>query len=246
MKQERYYLLDALRGLTLISMITYHAMYDLVMIYGLPYVWFWTRPGYIWQQSICWTFIVLSGFCWRLGRNPLKRGVIISVCGLIITVVTCVCMPSEAIYFGILTFTGAAMILLVPLEKQLRKIPAGAGLLVSALLFFLTRNINNGHWGFEGLKLGKVPAVLYQNGLMTFLGFPDAGFSSGDYFSLFPWLFLYLCGYFLYGIFMNSDGVKKLLQLRCKPLEWLGRNTLPIYMIHQPVIMGVCMLIFGR
>lgn len=242
--KERYHLLDALRGLTLISMIAYHGMYDLVNIYGLPYVWFWTKPGYIWQQSICWTFIILSGFCWRLGSRPLKRGLIISAAGLIITAVTAVFMPSERILFGILTFTGAAMIALVPIERWLAKIPSWAGLLTSGCLFFVTRNINDGTWGFEGLVLGAVPEGLYRGFFMTFLGFPEPGFFSGDYFSFFPWIFLYLCGYFLYGIVMRYECVKNVLKRRIPVLGWLGRNTLPIYMIHQPVLMLIFEVIF--
>ncbi|MBR5508827.1 MAG: DUF1624 domain-containing protein, partial [Lachnospiraceae bacterium] len=198
MNKERFYLLDGLRGLTLFSMIAYHGMYDLVMIYHMPWVWFWTKPGYIWQQSICWTFILLSGFCWQLGRNPLKRGLTIFAGGLIITAVTCICMPSERILFGILTFTGTAMMVLVPLSRWLQRIPAWAGILGNGMLFFLTRNINDGYWGFESMVLGHVPSTLYRGWLMTFLGFPEPGFFSGDYFSFFPWIFLYLCGYFLY------------------------------------------------
>lgn len=244
MKKERYHLLDAIRGLTLISMIAYHGMYDLVNIYGLPYVWFWTKPGYIWQQSICWTFILLSGFCWRLGSRPLKRGLIISAAGLIITAVTAVFMPSERILFGILTFTGAAMIALVPINRWLDKIPAWAGLLVSGCLFAATRNINDGMWGFEEMVLGTVPEGLYRGLFMTFLGFPEPGFFSGDYFSFFPWIFLYLCGYFLYGIVLRYECVKNVLKLRIPVLGWLGRNTLPIYMIHQPVLMLIFEVIF--
>lgn len=244
MNKERFYLLDGLRGLTLLSMIAYHGMYDLVMIYHMPWVWFWTKPGYIWQQSICWTFILLSGFCWRLGRNPAKRGLIIFAGGLVITAVTCLFIPSERILFGILTFTGTAMVALVPLSRWLQRIPAAAGLLGSGILFFLTRNINDGYLGFESIILGKVPEGLYRGVVMTFLGFPEPGFFSGDYFSFFPWIFLYLCGYFLYEALMQWESVKKVLKWRVPVLEWIGRNTLVIYMLHQPVLMVIFECIF--
>ncbi len=67
--KERYVLLDSIRGITLLSMILYHGMFDLVEIYGLHVPWFGDRPGYVWQQSICWIFILLSGFCWNLGKG---------------------------------------------------------------------------------------------------------------------------------------------------------------------------------
>ncbi len=237
MKKERFYLLDGLRGLTLLSMIAYHAMYDLVMLYHMPYVWFWTKPGYIWQQSICWTFILLSGFCWRLGKNPVKRGLIIFAGGLIITAVTSIFMPSGRILFGILTFTGTAMMVLAPVSRWLQRIPAWAGIAGSGILFFLSRNINDGYWGFESIILGKAPERLYHGMLMTFLGFSEPGFFSGDYFSFFPWIFLYLCGYFLYDVLMRWETVRKALTCRVPVLEWIGRNTLPVYMLHQPVLM---------
>ena len=83
MEGKRQYLLDGLRGLTLISMILYHGMFDLLEIYGVHVSWFWRLPGIIWQQSICWSFIILSGFCWNLSRNPVKNGLVVSVgkCG---------------------------------------------------------------------------------------------------------------------------------------------------------------------
>lgn len=97
--KERYVLLDSIRGITLLSMILYHGMFDLVEIYGLHVPWFGDRPGYVWQQSICWIFILLSGFCWNLGKRHLKRGLVISAWGLLITGVTYAFMPSEKILF---------------------------------------------------------------------------------------------------------------------------------------------------
>ena len=245
-RKGRLHLLDAFRGLTLLSMIAYHGMFDLVEIYRVPVLWFFQTPGHVWQQSICWMFILLSGFCWRLGKAPLKRGLVISGGGLLITVVTHVFMPSERILFGILTFTGAAMLILIPLSKGLDRIPAFAGLLGSGLLFFLTRNVNQGYFGFESLVLGRVPAGFYQGFFMTALGFPETGFFSGDYFSFFPWIFLYLCGYFLYGVLMDSQTAGQFLRRQTiSVLEWIGRHSLLIYLLHQPVLMLVLECIFS-
>ena len=58
----RYRLLDELRGLDLISMMLYHGMWDVVFLFGVAQKWYTGRPGFVWQQSICWVFILLSGF----------------------------------------------------------------------------------------------------------------------------------------------------------------------------------------
>ena len=65
----RLHLLDSLRGLALLNMIAYHALYDVVYIFGHPMGWYQGWPGYLWQQCICWCFILLSGFC--AGIRPL-------------------------------------------------------------------------------------------------------------------------------------------------------------------------------
>ena len=74
---SRLALLDSLRGITLISMILYHACWDAVYILGMDWPWYRSRAGFVWQQSICWTFIFLAGFSWRFDRKPLKRGLLI-------------------------------------------------------------------------------------------------------------------------------------------------------------------------
>ena len=65
----RYALLDELRGLDLVSMMLYHGCWDLVNLFGIQADWYYGLPGHLWQQSICWVFILLSGFCVQLGHH---------------------------------------------------------------------------------------------------------------------------------------------------------------------------------
>lgn len=58
----RYALLDELRGFDLLNMFVYHALWDLVFLYGLKAEWYTGWLGRLWQQSGCWIFILLSGF----------------------------------------------------------------------------------------------------------------------------------------------------------------------------------------
>ena len=65
-KSNRLELLDAIRGITIISMIIFHTLWDLVYIYNVDIDWYKGSYGYLWQQGICWTFILLSGFCFSV------------------------------------------------------------------------------------------------------------------------------------------------------------------------------------
>lgn len=62
--KHRYALLDEIRGLALVNMVVYHAVWDLVYLFACD--WDWYQSGiaaFLWQQMICRTFILLSGFC---------------------------------------------------------------------------------------------------------------------------------------------------------------------------------------
>ncbi len=237
----RYALLDELRGLDLISMMLYHGLWDLVYLYGVPLAWYADTPGYLWQQAICWVFILLSGFCLPLGRNPVRRGLIVFGGGALVTLVTLVAMPADIVLFGVLTFIGTAMILTGLLRPLLEKVPAWAGLALSAALFVLTRNVNQGFLGFEGWYLAPLPFGWYRNLLTAFLGFPYPGFFSTDYFSLIPWLFLFWVGYFLHRL-VGRARMEPLRRSVCLPLGWLGRHSLLLYLLHQLVIYGLLMV----
>ena len=244
--KTRLHFLDALRGLTLISMIGFHGMWNLVYLFGVEAPWYRGTPGYIWQQSICWTFILLSGFCWSFSRNHLKRGLLVFGGGALVSLVTCLLMPENRILFGVLTCIGSCMILMIPLEKLLKKLPSGLGLAGSFGMFFLLRNCYSGTLGFERLVICDLPASFYRNHLTAYLGFPQPGFFSTDYFSLIPWMFLFVTGFFLQRVLAERKLNEKLFARGEVPvLNWIGRHSLIVYLLHQPILYGLGMLIFG-
>src|SRR5699024_1881254 len=112
----------------LISMIGYHAMWDLVYMFGLYAPWYGGTPGFLWQQATSWAFILLSGFCLGLGHHPVRRGLIVFGGGALVTLVTLIVMPQDLVLFGVLTFLGSAMILTGLAQPLLEKLPAWAGL----------------------------------------------------------------------------------------------------------------------
>ena len=234
---SRYALLDELRGLDLISMMLYHACWDLVFLFDMNMRWYAGTPGRLWQQSICWVFILLSGFCVPLGRHTLRRGVTVFAAGALVTAVTLVFMPGDRVIFGVLTFLGTAMLLTGVLEPLLKKVMPAVGLAVSAVLFALTYHLDERWLGFGGLRLA-LPDAWYANYFTAFFGFPPFDFYSTDYFALLPWLFLFWAGYFLH-FCMGRQRMEPLRRSVCPALGWMGRHSLLLYLLHQPVIYGV-------
>lgn len=213
----RYALLDELRGLDLVSMMLYHACWDMMFLFGIWMDWYAGMPGRLWQQTICWVFILLSGFCAPFGRHMLRCGVTVFAAGALVTAVTLVFMPGGRVIFGVLTFLGTAMLLTGVLEPLLKKVMPAVGL---------------GGW-----KL-MLPQSLYANYFTAFFGFYPDWFYSTDYFGLLPWLFLFWAGYYLH----KAVGRRRMEPLRrpvCPALGWMGRHSLLLYLLHQPVIYGV-------
>lgn len=240
----RYALLDELRGLTFVSMALYHAAWDLVWLFGMRWYWYVGPVGFVWQQSICWTFILLSGFCVPMGRHTLRRGGLVFAAGALVTAVTVWVMPSSAVWFGVLTLLGSCMVLAGLAEPVLRRVPAWAGAAASLLLFALTRGVNGGTLGFGSWAVLALPQGLYRNYGTAYLGFPPDGFFSTDYFSLLPWLFLFLTGYYLHGV-VGETRMAALRRSLCPPLGWVGRHSLLLYLLHQPVLYLLFSLLLG-
>ena len=173
-KTSRMWLPDALRGLALLNMLAYHAMYDWVYVFSHESSWYniWAPSCHVWQQYICWSFILLSGFSFPLAKRPAKNGLIVAGCAAVLTFVTAVFMPSEAIWFGVLHLNAAAVLLTCLVYPLLQRLPAGAGLAASAALFALTNQLPEGYLGFENWRLCAVPAGLYKTNWF-WLGLPD-------------------------------------------------------------------------
>jgi len=232
MPNRRFQTLDTIRGFALVSMILYHACWDLVYMFGADWPWYHGFAAHVWQQSICWTFILLSGFCWALGRRQFQRGLTVFLCGAVITAVTWGFMRSNLVFCGVLTLLGASSMLLVPLAPALERLPARAGLAGSFGLFLLLRDVNAGYLGFEGLRLAALPGELYRDRLTALLGFPPEDFFSTDYFPLLPWFFLFLTGFFLHRLWPGDGREGRRIPL----VTAMGRHSLLIYMLHQPVV----------
>lgn len=244
LEQKRYYLIDAIRGLCILGMILYHTLFDVVMMFGLDYNSQWMQIVNIIRDFGACCFIFLSGMCFHFGRHHLKRSLMIFAGGLLVTAVTYFVMPETPVIFGILTFMGTAGLLMIPLSKLLEKIPPTAGLILSFAAFLILFSVNYGYIGYYSFIIKVMPSVLYKNIFTAFLGFPYEGFSSSDYYSLLPWIFMYFCGFFAWKLFRKSEKIINLCSFRVPFLEKTGKCSLWIYLAHQPVVMGIVVLVY--
>ena len=151
-------------------------------------------------------------------------------------VTTLIALPQNRVRFGVLTLIGSCMLLMIPAEKVLQKCKPLHGLIFSITLFLLTKNVNQGYLGFANWNLLPLPDNWYHNFVSTYLGFPMPGFHSTDYFSLLPWVFLYTAGYFTHRFFAHYNLLSHLESSKSRTLEWFGRHSLCLYMIHQPLL----------
>lgn len=239
--KRMYHLIDGFRGFAILHMICFHFLYDVMIVFGNNPGWYRLPSVSLWQQFICITFIVIAGISSHFSRNALKRGLIVNGCGLLITAVTLIFMPSEAVWFGILNFIGCAILLLYFTRKLMDKIPSLLGFVLSVILFMILRPLPDG-WLNLGFVQITVPDVLYECKVLTVFGFPYPGFFSSDYFPIFPWYFLFTTGYFFWRIALTQKWDRFFLH-RIPILTSIGTKSLWIYLLHQPAAMLLCYLL---
>lgn len=232
--KKRIWELDVLRGVCILGMVVVHLIYDLQTFFSLPFL----ADSRLFDLIKQWggvLFLLISGICVTLGSHPVRRGLIVFACGLICSAVTAgmyflnMADKSIIIYFGVLHCLGVCM-LLWPLFKRL---PVWAlGLL---------------GLGLTGLGLWISGNVVVDFPWLIPLGLVPGDFASSDYFPLLSNL-----GFFLVGAFLGKTLYRKKETLlpRVNPANpvlafftRLGKWSLPVYLLHQPVITGLLYLI---
>lgn len=232
--KKRIWELDVLRGVCILGMVAVHLIYDLQTFFSLPFL-VDSQLFAIVKQWGGVLFLLISGICVTLGSHPVRRGLIVFACGLLCSAVTAgmyalhMADKSIIIYFGVLHCLGVCM-LLWPLLKRLP---------VWAL-------------GLVGLGLSVLGLWISGNVLVDFpwlipLGLVPGDFVSSDFFPLLPNL-----GFFLVGAFLGKTLYRKKETLlpRVNPANpvlafftLLGKWSLPVYLLHQPLITGLLYLI---
>jgi uncharacterized membrane protein len=238
----RVALLDELRGLAIVNMIAYHVCYDLVYIHGCALPWFRGAAAGAWQEYICLSFIGVAGICTTLSARPYLRAFKVCACALMITAVTLYAYPDQLIVFGILHCLGASMLLYAAGRRFLRGLPPALGFIAALLFALATWEVTRGVLGFGPFTV-CLPAFLYGTDWLFPFGFRNADFYSADYFPLFPYLFVFLAGGACGALVKYLPPSARRVHIR--PLAYLGRHSLLIYLLHQPVAIALLGLLFG-
>jgi uncharacterized membrane protein len=233
----RFWEVDALRGIAVLMMIAFHALFDL-SYFGVSGVDVYSGFWMIFARATLIIFLVLVGISLsishsrvedKLNRSQIirkytRRGLRIFLYGIAITAVTFAAFPSSAIWFGILHLIGASIVLAIPLLTR-RRIALAAGVLM--ILSGLALSTQS--FGFPWL----MP-----------LGFYPAGFYSFDYVPLLPWFGVVLLGLFAGGRLYEKRKPKETPH-SAGPICFIGRHSLFIYLVHQPVMVGLIVMLLA-
>lgn len=237
---RRLWQIDALRGAAVVAMIAYHFAFDLYF-FSIADVGIFTHPFWLgMRQVIPAVFLTVSGVSLVLGYRPgragnaawLKRLARIALGALAVTLATWFAIRDYYVFFGILHCIALASLLLwplLPLRGRLAiLLPALLGLLALALPHLVAS------------PLFDRPPLLWV-GLGTY--FPE----TNDYVPLLPW-----AGYIALGIALARAAarpgrlrswLRRLADLPApliaRPFRWLGRHALAVYLLHQPLLLGL-------
>ena len=248
---KRVGLMDEVRGLLIILMVIYHTLFTLsYTIAPRLYTLIENPVVYILRDIGAGLFILICGASCLYSRNNFRRGMLTFLAGVVITVVTVFWQGGNMqILWGILHFLGLSLILYDLLEKPILKIKWWWGLPVFAVLFVLTYGLNDPYgYGYVGVPFVPALQFPFQMHLSHIhylfpLGITYPSFSSMDYFPLLPWFFIFLIGTF-YGKRLKCGRANGFVyKTHFKPLAFVGRHTLIIYLLHQPVLYGIIYLI---
>ncbi len=229
----RYPEIDFFRGTALLMMLISNFVTDLQYFFAysdFEAFWYWfarvTAGMFIFISGLS---LWISHFKARGFEKYLRRFAKLFGLGILITAVTGIFLPAGTIYFGILHFLGVASLLAIPFLRF-----GIMNVFLSTIFFAGTTVVMNYHSD----HLFLLP-----------LGITPTSFFTFDYFPLFPWFGVFLLG-LGFGGFAYPDGARKIaLSFPEKGffgfIEFIGRHTLKIYLVHQPVFVMILLILSG-
>jgi len=223
LKNNRFWEIDSLRGIAIIMMIVFHFLFDL-NFFGIfqinVFEGFWEIFG-----KITFTiFLVLVGISLNISSSSnIKRGLKIFSWGMLITLVTYLVIPYAYVRFGILHLIGISVIISYPFLRF-----KYANLAIGAIIIAI------------GLYL---QTLTFNFSFLIWLGFKPTEYFAVDHFPILPYFGIILIGLFLGKIlYPNSERKFKIPNVSIPFLEFLGKHSLVIYLVHQPLLI---ILLYG-
>jgi uncharacterized membrane protein len=232
-KVDRFWEVDAARGIAIIMMIVYHCTYDLDTLGGYHIQ---STTGYLalFADVTAGLFLFLVGISlaisrtrtsltgWRLFGKYLARGLRILAYGMVLTIIF-LALGMGVVAFGILHLIGFSIILAYPfLSLRLTNLVLGTVIFVAGQYVLAQDLYSQSFWL---LPFGVVPE----------------GVMMPDYRPLLPWFGVVLIGLFFGNVVYGGRPAvpEDKAPVLARPLLPLGRNSLFIYLIHQPIIIAL-------
>lgn len=240
-QSNRIWEIDALRGVAVVAMIVFHTGFDLAVYYGFD-IDYLHGPWFVVGRSSAILFMFISGVSSHFSSRPFVRCAQIFACAMLVTMVSIPVMGDNAIVFGILHFFAAVMLLRAIINRWVRD--ARARNLIQLCIIPLS------------VVLGRlVQGIRCPLPFFIPIGIMPPGFTSYDYYPIFPWVAFFAAGALAAGLTYGAG--KRPVRwnpfakggIGCgifTPLCFLGRHSLAVYMIHQPLIIVVLYLLLGR
>jgi uncharacterized membrane protein len=223
--------LDVARGLAIVAMVVFHVAWDLYY-FGYYAVDVTQAPGWVvFQKSILTSFLLLVGMGLVLGhgggirwRAFWRRWAFLVVAALLTTAGTYWMFPDYFVFFGVLHAIALFSLLALPLLRLRWWVTAAVGVVVIAANFA---------WN----------DVAFEQRSLAWIGFWPTSPPTSDVVPVFPWFGVVLLGVALMRLVAAGPVGRRLQSWRsdvpvARGIAWLGRWSLPFYLLHQPVIIG--------
>jgi uncharacterized membrane protein len=225
--------IDAARGVALAAMAIYHFSWDLGN-FGLIAVDVIADPGWkAFARTIAGTFIFLVGFSLVLAtrrgidwRAFLRRLALIVGAAILVTLGTAYVFPDAYVFFGILHLIAFASVAALPFLRMPPAIVLVAAVVIFVLPFFFSNEVF-AWWPLWWVGLTPGPPT-----------------TSVDYVPVFPWFAMTLFGIVAGRLFLQYGADSRFARWRPagtpgKLAILAGRWSLPLYLVHQPILIGI-------
>ena len=226
--------LDALRGLAIVAMIAYHFCFDL-RYFGVTQSDFEHDPRWLTARAVILSsFLLIAGISLVLAQRQaspfghwLRHIAIIAGAALLVSAASWLLFPQSFIWFGVLHAIALSLLLARPLSGR----PVLAALVGIAVII-------------AGATFAD---AVFDNRASGWIGFMTAKPVTEDYVPLFPWAGVLLLG-IAAGHALVRVGFAALAPLARLPaaLRLLGRHSLAVYLLHQPLLLGLLWLFVRR